>query len=298
MEIKEALREGPLIGRKLHKLTGLDVFSLWKNCNRDKEIITRTIGRPYLRFDRRIEDYARLSPAPEREFLTYTVIGLARDKQDIEKKAAELYNEIKRISGEKLKISKNAMQDVLEKLGEGQDEIKKSTCFIIGGDVPLQMAHDDPRPEKSTGKMVAGSDLDIVVILEDDFPAELEKELDEAIYDVKYRLLMRPGRGEEIDYIIKRQSAVKEQAAFDTFERMVACKIIDEGQFLLGSTELYNKAVAILEKNEIPQKLGELKSRALKRRKEITGKLLKMDELSEDAYIKMFTTTDEFGEIF
>jgi hypothetical protein len=298
MELKEALKSGPLVGRKLHELTGLDVFSLWKTCNKDKGIISRTIGQPYLRFDRRIEGYARLSPALEREFLTYTVVGLGEDAQEIEKQALELDAEIKRISEEKLRVSKRAVQEVLEKLEGNQNEIKFGACFIIGGDVPLQMAHADPRPEISTGKMVAGSDLDIVVILEDNFPPELEAELDEAVYDVKYRLLTRPAGGEEIDYIIKRQSAVKEQAAFDMFEHMVACKIIDEGQFLWGSVELYKEILSLLEKNAIPQKLKELKSQALEHRERAIEALLEMEELSEDVYVRLFTTTEEFGEIF
>ena len=298
MELKEALKRGPLTGRELYELTGTDVFLLWKACYNSEEIITKTISRPYLRFDRRVEGYARISPSLEREFLTYTVIGLAGDTQKIEKKAAELDDDIKRISTEKLDTSKRAIQDVLEKLEGKKDETEEGACFIIGGDVPLQMAHADPRPEISTGKMVAGSDLDIVTILNDDFPVELEKALDDAIYDVKYQLLTRPTGGEEIDYVIKRESKLKEQAAFDTFERMVACKIIDEGQFLWGNTALYDRAISLLLKNDIPKKLEGLKSKAQKRRKTTIKELLEMEELSEDAYVKMFTTTEEFGEIF
>lgn len=298
MELKEALKNGPLIGRELYGLTGTDVFLLWKACHKDKEILAKTVGRPYLRFDRRVEGHARISPSLEREFLTYTAIGLTSDVQKIEKKIAMLDANIKKISMEKLGVSKRAIKDVLEKLEGTQDEVKRGACFIIGGDVPLLMSHADPRPEISTGKMVAGSDLDIVVILEDDFPKELEKALDDAIYDVKYRLLTRPAGGEEIDYIIKRKSRVKEQAAFDTFERMVACKIIDEGRFLQGSEELYNQVISYLEKNTIPEKLEELKSNALERRGTIIKELLDTEELSEDAYTRLFTTTEEFGEIF
>ena len=298
MEVKKALKEGPLVGRELYERTGVDIFTLWKTCNRDKDILMSAVGRPYLRFDRRVEGYARLSPAPEREFLSYTVVGLKEDSQKIEKLTSELDAEIKKISEEKLGLSERAVQDVLEKLEENRDEVKKDACFIIGGDVPLHMAHADPRPERSTGKMVTGSDLDIVVILKDNFPPELEKALDDAIYDVKYRLLTRPAGGEEIDYIIKRLSKVMEQAAFDTFEHMVACKIIDEGRFLWGSGELYDQVIALLKKNAIPQKLKELKSQAIEYRERAIEALLEMEELSEDAYTGLFTTTEEFGEIF
>jgi len=298
METKEALEGGPLVGRELYEHTGLGVFALWKACNKDREIITRTVGRPYLRFDRHVEGYARLSPSPEREFMSYTVVGLKEDGKKIEKRAVELDAEIKRISEEKLRLSERVVEDVLERLEGYRDDIRNGACFIIGGDVPLYMAHADPRPERSTGKIVAGSDLDIVVILKDAFPADTEKSLDEAIYDVKYHLLTRPTRKEEIDYIIKRRSRVVEQAAFDTFEHMVACKIIDEGRFLWGSKELYDQVIAIIKKNASPQKLRELKSRAFEHRKRAIKALLQMEELSEDAYTRLFTTTEEFGEIF
>ncbi len=298
MELKRALEAGPLTGRKLYERTNIEVFKLWKACKMDKQIQVSPVGRPYLRFDKRVEGYARLSPALEREFLSYMVVGLKKDSQKIEEMALELDARIKRISEEKLEISKKVMQDVLTRLAEKQHAVKKRACFIIGGDVPLKMAHADPRPERSTGKMVAGSDLDIVVILEDDFPADLEKALDDAIYDMKYQLLTKPSTREEIDYIIKKISTVREQAEFDTFEHMVACKIINEGQFLLGSEELYNGAITIIKENNIPQKLKELESKALKRREEVTAELLETEELSEEAYIKMFTTTEEFGEIF
>ncbi|MEE9564960.1 MAG: hypothetical protein V3V63_04555, partial [Candidatus Hydrothermarchaeaceae archaeon] len=130
MEIKEALKGGPLVGRELYERTGVDVFTLWKACNKDRGIITRTVGRPYLRFDRMVEGYARISPALEREFLTYTVVGLKEDSQKIEKRAPELDVEIKRISEEKYRLSESAVKDVLKKLEGYQDDVKKGACFI------------------------------------------------------------------------------------------------------------------------------------------------------------------------
>lgn len=298
MEIKEALKSGPLIGRELYEQTGRNVFSLWKACYKEEDILTRTVGRQYLRFDRKVAGFSRLSPALEREFLTYTVVGLKRDGHMIEKRRATLEAEIKRISKEKMRLAEMAVQEVLGKLEGHRDEISNGTCFIIGGDVPLHMAHSDLRPERSTGKIVAGSDLDIVVILKDDFPDGLEKALDTAIYDVKYQLLTRPNVKEEIDYIIKRYSSVVEQAAFDTFEHMVACKIIDEGRRLWGSEEIYGQVISLLEKNNVPLKLKELQSRAHEYRKKGIEALLEMEELSEDEYTRLFTTTEEFGEVF
>jgi len=39
------------------------------------------------------------------------------------------------------------------------------------------MAHDVPRPEMSTGKLVKGPDIDIVVVVDDLFPERLTERL-------------------------------------------------------------------------------------------------------------------------
>ncbi len=56
--------------------------------------------------------------------------------------------------------------------------------------------------------------------------------------------------------------------------------------------------VTMTRRARIPQKLKELKSLALKYRKRAIEALLQTEELSEDAYTRLFTTTEEFGEIF
>ena len=108
-------------------------------------------------------------------------------------------------------------------------------CFILAGDVVYGMAHAVERPESSTGKMVRGSDLDVVVVVRDAVPRERVVALDRAILQEKYQLLTHPTYREEIDYIIKPVWRVEEQLHFDTFEHRVASKILNEGEFLLGS---------------------------------------------------------------
>jgi uncharacterized protein with von Willebrand factor type A (vWA) domain len=50
------------------------------------------------------------------------------------------------------------------------------------------MGHDAPWPERSTGQMVKGSDLDLVVITDDAVPEDFIRRLDDAIYQQKYRI--------------------------------------------------------------------------------------------------------------
>ena len=87
--------------------------------------------------------------------------------------------------------------------------------------------------------MVRGSDLDLVVIMDDQAPEGLAQQLDDAIYQQKYRQLINPSSREEIDYTIKPLARLKEQVAFDTFKNMVPCKILDEAVLLYGSRALY-----------------------------------------------------------
>ncbi|MCJ7665513.1 MAG: hypothetical protein MUO59_02105, partial [Actinobacteria bacterium] len=73
-EIINLLREnGPLTGRELLEKSRGDALSIWRVCNKSEKILTETFGRRYLRLDRHVQGYARLSPSILREFLTYTV---------------------------------------------------------------------------------------------------------------------------------------------------------------------------------------------------------------------------------
>ena len=160
----------------------------------------RTIGRRYLRLDRRVAGYARLSPSVWREFLTYTVVGRREDWEGIEKRAQALIAHTESVSRKKSELAYrvvSALGGRLEALIGGPLE----GCFLIAGDIVHNMAHDVPRPERSTGKMVRGSDLDLVVVLADGVPDRLRERLDDAIFQEKHRLLITPHLREEIDYV-------------------------------------------------------------------------------------------------
>ncbi len=71
---------GPLTGAELREALGDDGFGQWKACMRPRRLVVRRVGRRYLRMDRKVEGYARLSPSILREFLTYSVVGLPGDQ--------------------------------------------------------------------------------------------------------------------------------------------------------------------------------------------------------------------------
>ncbi len=94
-------------------------------------------------------------------------VGLDSQADALTARADALKKEIKRISQSKREIAGNAVASVVERL-PAKDSILEKACFMLAGDVVYDMSHMVPRPEKSTGEMVQGSDLDIVVVVEDD----------------------------------------------------------------------------------------------------------------------------------
>ena len=112
------------------------------------------------------------------------------------------------------------------------------------------------------GDWAVGSDLDLVAIVDDRVTDDFIKRLVDAIFHVKYRLLITPHLKEEIDYVVKKLERVRDQVRFDTFRHMVACKILREGAFLFGSEALFSKVKAMLFQYEVIQKLNTLEQLA------------------------------------
>jgi hypothetical protein len=263
--------KGPLIGSELISHFKKDPLMILRTCKLSPVLKVQTIGTKYLRLDRRIEGYARLSPSIMREFLTYSIVGFSDDPEPLDEKATLLTQKIVKISRSKFDLAYNIVSSLMTRLEYGA---KDKACFIIAGDIVFNMAHDVPRPERSTKKLVQGSDIDIVVVVMDEHAESIMERLDQEIYREKYSLLISPYAREEIDYIVKTVSTVREQLKFDTFKHMVACKILDEGTFLFGNKELFNRMKQMLVDEGISQKIKKMEETALVFRKRAEEKLL------------------------
>jgi hypothetical protein len=297
--VMSALREsGPLTGAELLERTGMEALELWRECTGDPDMSSRVVGRRFLRLDRAVEGYARLSPSIRREFLTYTLLDLADRQERLNARAERLAADIVRISAAKRRLAGEAVASAVAGMAE-RDLAVERACYILAGDITYDMAHRVSRPEHSTGKMVRGSDLDIIVVTDDDVPTTLVEALDEAIYKKKYFLLVSPSYREEIDYLIKNLAAVHRQVRFDTFESMVACKILTEGEQLFGSRRIFETLKALLAANGIPERLDRMAKEAVRNRSEAES-ALREDQLAnaESASLKLFYTTEEGDEIY
>ncbi len=260
-------KKGPLTGSELLEEMDVDGLSLWGACMSSEDLCVRSIARHYLRLDRRVEGFGRLSPSIYREFLTYTVLGTRGQQHQVDEKAAAIEEHIREISNSKLSLARSIISGLAASL-DTEFPLQERMCVIIAGDIVFEMAHDVPRPERSTGRLVNGSDMDIVIIVDDEFPDHIKRRIDDTIFSEKYRLLITPHIREEIDYVVKDLNKVREQLHFDTFKRMVACKIMDEGKFLFGSRVMFKQIKEMLERSGVKQRLLDLEKKAWEFRRE------------------------------
>lgn len=288
--------KGPMTGAKLVESTGIEVLHLWQACRRSKDIHLKTVGTQFLRLDRNVEGYARLSPSIRREFLTYTFVGLESQNGKLKTNVENFEKDTERISLEKRDVAEQSIISTVDIMAEKAVILEKA-CFILAGDVVYDMSHTVSRPEKSTGEMVRGSDLDIIVVAEDDLDPDVSRSLDNYIHKRKHMLLVNDR--EEIDYLIKSMSRVREQLQFDKFSSMVASKILNEGQFLYGSKDVFRTVKNLVEEYGIPGKLHKLEQQAIDNRALAEEQLLSIDvEKESSEYLNLFFTRAEEDEIY
>lgn len=289
-------QRGPLTGAELRDTLGEDSFGQWKTCTLSSKLTVQRVGRRFLRLDENVDGLARLSPSILREFLTYSVVGPADDAAALQRRAEEVASHARAVTARKLQLARKFVGELAAALGPA-DEPGESFSVLLAGDIVYDMAHDVPRPERSTGQLVRGSDIDLVFIVDDEAPQAAIERLDAAVYDLKYRYLVNPSMREEIDYIVKRLERMREQAAFDTFKRMVACKILAESVLLYGDEALFGAAKALLAEHALGQRLDDLERAAIDARDAAETYLLGtgLDSLSGDD-LYLFYTSDESEE--
>lgn len=294
--VKLIKTKGPCTGLEIKKEIDIDSLVIWKTCQTSEVLQVRTLGKRYLRLDRRVEGFARLSPSILREFFTYSVVGLTYDLYPFEQKCAQLIDRIHDISTFKFELARKMVSEVMDEFDD--EELKRhDICFLIAGDIVYDMAHDVPRPERSTGRLVRGSDIDLVVIVEDKLSDTSISRLDKLIYQKKYRMLINPAINEEVDYKIKRLGLIKEQSSFNEFKNMVAMKILQEGLLLFGSENLFRAVKGIVEENGIPEKINKLEGLAERFRNKAESAILNNSlDKKKIREMHLFYSAEEFEE--
>ena len=288
---------GPCTGAELLDLVDLEVFPLWKACRTQPGIVMQHVGRRFLRLDKTVEGYARLSPSIRREFLTYTVVGLTEQMKEIADRCLELQQTFVRISQHKREFARDVIRRIVES-SSNRERLRAHLCYMIAGDVTYGMAHTVERPEPSTGRLVRGSDLDVVIVSDEEV-TEVEREaLDEMLYQEKWNMLVLPQFREEIDYVVKDMTKVLTQLQFDSFRHMVACKIMHESELLYGSEELFVRIKRLVGEYGIPDKLRRMEGRAVRERETAEIQLVEHSAMKQaHAWQHLFFTSEEREEI-
>jgi hypothetical protein len=208
----------------------------------------------------------------------------------------EIRRHIEQVTRSKSQLAYEIISAAMERFdlsGPTRDQV----AVMIAGDIVYNMAHDVPRPERSTGRLVKGSDMDMVIVVDDRFPKKMMARLDEIIYLEKQRILMTPHLREEIDYIVKDMARVREQLCFDTFRRMVACKILQEATLLYGSERVFRAVKGMLKEAEVTERLAALEDRARDFRERAVRDLLAGDADGMTAEFQdLFYPTEESEE--
>jgi hypothetical protein len=288
---------GPCTGAELLAQVDVEVFPLWQACRAQPGIAMRHAGRRYLRLDRTVEGYARLSPSIRREFLTYTVVGTNEQMEEVVARCLELQQEFVHISQYKREFTQQVIQRIVES-DPDRERLRLHLCCMIAGDVTYGMAHTVERPEPSTGRPVRGSDLDVVIVSDGQLTSAECASLDEALYREKWNILVLPHLREEIDYVIKDVAKVVTQLQFDSFRHMVACKILLESEFLYGNAELFVRIKHLVDESGISEKLARMEDRAIRER-EIAERQLAGHSAADQmqTWQHLFFTSEEREEI-
>jgi hypothetical protein len=288
---------GPCTGAELLTLADAEVLPLWQACRTQPGVVMRHAGRRYLRLDKMVEGYARLSPSIRREFLTYTVIGTDEQMEEVVARCLELQREFLRISQYKREFIRDVIQRIVES-NPNRERLRTHLCCMIAGDVTYGMAHTVERPEPSTGCPVRGSDLDLIVVSDGQLTSAECAALDKALYQEKWNILVLPHLREEIDYIIKDVAKVVTQLQFDSFRHMVACKILREGEFLYGNAELFVHIKQLVGESGIPEKLARMEDRAIRERETAERQLVGRSAAEQiQTWQYLFFTNEEREEI-
>ena len=288
---------GPCTGAELLDLGDLEVLPLWQACRTQPGIVMQHVGRRYLRLDKTVEGYARLSPSIRREFLTYTVIGLTGQMEEIAARCLELQQGFVRISQYKREFARDVIRRIVES-SPNRERLRAHLCYMIAGDVTYGMAHTVKRPEPSTGRPVRGSDLDVVIVADEMLAAAEREALDATIHREKWIMLVLPHLREEIDYIIKDTARVLAQLQFDTFRHMVACKILHESELLYGNVELFARIKRLVDEFDIPDKLARMEDRAIRERETAEMQLVRQSVTGQaQLWQHLFFTSEEREEI-
>lgn len=270
---------GPLTGQELSDKLHSDVESimLWKVCYQSNLLRIANFSRYYLRYDVTRANQLRLSPSILRDFLTYSLIYRRSQQTQAVEKSAMLTNKHRAISNRKIGYARKAILSLDDEIRE---TLNQSACFFVSGDLAYALGHDVPRVHGELETIVHGSDIDIIIVYNNEVPETVVKAAEEQMLRYKYKALKSPEIGEELDFIFKPISKLIIQLQYRNIHEMIASKILYESFFIYGNLGVYDHLIAQLKVLGTQQKLERDFHTALIERKQTIGRILDLETLS------------------
>ena len=264
--------KGPRIGKELsEEMPDVPVLALWQVCNRSKSLLISHFASYYLRFDITREDQVRLSPSILRDFLSFTLFGLPAQRYQMIERQGTLSNMHREISREKIGVAQDVKKQLFVSLGR---EVRSQLCAFIAGDLSYFLAHNEMREHSASGEMVRGSDIDIIIILSEALPDDIQERIDGEMVALKNFYLRHPKYRHEIDFICKRKSVMERQFQYSDIHDKIASKIAYESMFLGGSLTLYMEVRDAMVRTGVDRLIEDDFTHALKDRKNAMKALL------------------------
>lgn len=281
-EVRAALEaKGPLLGKELAEaLPERSSLALWRACYKSRALLISHFASYYLRYDITRDDEVRLSPSILRDFLSFTLFGLPGQRDQMVERQGTLSNLHREISKAKIAMAQDVMHNLLTQLPRGS---KNNICAFIAGDLAYYLAHNEPREHEATGEMIRGSDVDIIII-HDDQPESLTAQIDTEMTSLKNFYLRHPSYRHEIDFICKSQAKMERQFRYSDIHDKIASKIAYESMFLGGSLDLYMGIRSAMQRSGVYELIDLDFAHALQDRKNAMHKLLvsETDELDPE----------------
>jgi hypothetical protein len=273
--LKLIAEKGPRLGKELAEdFRDVPSLALWQACQASHELRVSHFASYYLRFDITRDDQVRLSPSILRDFLSFTLFGLPEQNEQMIERQGELSNRHREISREKILLAQAVMRQVFLKIGR---DVRARLCAFIAGDLAYYLAHNEPREHAASGEMVRGSDVDIVIILEDTLPPELMETINGEMKTLKSYYLRHPDHRHEIDFICKTKTRMVQQFGYQDIHDKIASKIAYESMFLGGSLTLYMDVREAMTKTGVDRLIERDFDHALRDRKNAMRLLLRAD---------------------
>jgi hypothetical protein len=277
-------------GSELFGEFGTQYFELWLAATNSSSLASHHYGQYYLRIDAKIEGYARLSPSILRNFMTYSRISRVGDLDKAVEEGRKHRKIHRDISQKKRSIAVKMLEETLD------NDLAKRVGVLIAGDVCRGMAHEVPRPERYSGEMVKGSDIDLILIMQDEDEV-LRKDLEDRLLEAKALYLKHPALREEIDFVVNSVPHYQKSGVFETPSQMISCKAALEGQLIYGSREIIESFRGVLSQFDVHRKVLGLTELAFSERLQAVELLRKSpNAINNKKTRQLFYFSDEIWE--